>query len=211
MDNYQLDICGKPAQLVAEILTDYCWWGSAFLEWIDQIILENDVQNQFWICGQESNSDIQNREKISEKHSNESVKDEDIQNLEVLKDCQYSLRYDQVGNTNRKRRVIIWGHTLCWKEFVKAWNFLDHYRMHIGIKPFDCEVWGKSFTQKGNLKKHQRQHNREDVRDRKVHACHLCNKSYTERYNLRVRLSALIRSFLNTHLIIIILLIHCDL
>ena len=40
------------------------------------------------------------------------------------------------------------------KEFTKTWNLLDHVRMHEGIKPFVCELCGKTFTQKGNLKKH---------------------------------------------------------
>ena len=79
---------------------------------------------------------------------------DEISNLdiEVLKECLYSLRYDNVGMTSRKRRVILCGYENCGKEFVKAWNFLDHFRMHQGVRPYVCEICDKSFTQKGNLK-----------------------------------------------------------
>lgn len=113
-----------------------------------------------------------------------SSADDDIH---VLKGWLYSLRYDPVGTTTRTRRVIICGQENWGKEFIKAWNFLDHFRMHQGVRPFVWNICDKSFTQKGNLKKHQRQHINTDVRDRKVHTCVLWNKSYTERYNLRVR------------------------
>lgn len=78
------------------------------------------------------------------------------------------------------------GEPGCGKLLQKPWNLLDHVRMHAGIKPYKCQWCGKGFTQKGNLKKHARQHIRPDVNERKRYSCRLCNKGYTERYNLKV-------------------------
>jgi len=44
----------------------------------------------------------------------------------------------------------------------------------------------KSFTQKGNLKKHAKQHVLKTLKERKRFQCKVCRKKYTERYNLMV-------------------------
>ena len=59
------------------------------------------------------------------------------------------------------------GYPKCGKTLQKPWNLLDHVRMHEGVKPFKCQWCGKGFTQKGNLKKHARQHINPDVNARK--------------------------------------------
>lgn len=78
------------------------------------------------------------------------------------------------------------GYHGCGKILQKPWNLLDHVRMHEGVKPFICQWCGKGFTQKGNLKKHARQHINPDVNERKRYNCKHCGKGYTERYNLKV-------------------------
>ena len=42
----------------------------------------------------------------------------------------------------------------CDKFFKKSCNIKDHIRLHSGIKPYKCSECTKTFTQKGNLKKH---------------------------------------------------------
>ncbi|CAI2370989.1 unnamed protein product [Moneuplotes crassus] len=46
----------------------------------------------------------------------------------------------------------------CNAKFTRSWNFLDHCRMHYGIRPYQCDQCERSFTQKGNLKSHKLTH-----------------------------------------------------
>ena len=91
-------------------------------------------------------------------------------------------------DVSREREITEYkcGYEECGKMLQKPWNLLDHVRMHEGVKPYLCQWCGKGFTQKGNLKKHARQHVNPDVNDRKRYSCRFCGKGYTERYNLKV-------------------------
>ena len=78
--------------------------------------------------------------------------------LRVLKGYKYEAVYLSSKGPRKRRRVILCKYPGCSKQFVKAWNFLDHARMHTGEKPFKSELCGSKFTQKGNLKKHMTIH-----------------------------------------------------
>lgn len=100
-------------------------------------------------------------------------------------------KYETLSFFDKKKQKHIpqykWGFEGWGKILQKPWNLLDHVRMHVGVKPYKCQWCGKGFTQKGNLKKHVRQHIQQDVNKRKRYTCKLWNKGYTERYNLKVR------------------------
>lgn len=78
--------------------------------------------------------------------------------IEVLKGYQYEVDYISSKGPRRKKRVIYWRYPGWSKMFIKAWNFLDHARMHLGEKPFQWTQWNSKFTQKGNLMKHMKKH-----------------------------------------------------
>lgn len=59
----------------------------------------------------------------------------------------------------------------CGKGFERVWNLIDHLRMHLGQKPFECKYCGKGFTQKGNMIKHEKQHKFKNVGERKRFRC----------------------------------------
>lgn len=105
-------------------------------------------------------------------------------------------KYDTVTyyDEKKERQTVEYkcGYPGCGKILQKPWNLLDHVRMHEGVKPFTCQWCGKGFTQKGNLKKHCRQHVHPNVNDRKRYSCRFCGKGYTERYNLKVNLALLL-------------------
>ena len=128
-------------------------------------------------------------------HTQEYQRENDLRSLRPKKDELYrvllgSYKYTKVSridNISRRREtyyVCQFGD--CRKEFLKAWNMLDHARSHQGIRPFTWEKCGKSFTQKCNLTKHLKKHQFKRLAERKVFSCPVWFKSFTEKYNMRV-------------------------
>ncbi|CAI2368406.1 unnamed protein product [Moneuplotes crassus] len=76
----------------------------------------------------------------------------------ILKDYKCSISYASTGNIKRTKRVIHCKYPHCDRTFHKTWNFIDHARMHLGIRPFKCNYCDAKFTQKCNLKKHLLRH-----------------------------------------------------
>ena len=108
----------------------------------------------------------------------------------ALRGYKYKIIY--TNEANRRKTHFKCTFEGCHKVFSKTWNFLDHARMHEGMKPFVWDVCSKTFTQKGNMLKHKRQHTMPDVEDRRSYSWTCCHKKYTEKYNLKVSFICLI-------------------
>ena len=106
---------------------------------------------------------------------------------EMLKTYNYEKVIEMDEITHKQKISYVWKYGEWNKSYTKIWNLLDHVRMHEGIRPFKCKFWPKSFTQKGNLKKHQIQHTISTLKERKRFKCNICHKGYTEKYNLEVK------------------------
>ena len=62
--------------------------------------------------------------------------------------------------TKRSRTKFICTFDNCGKECENKWSFLDHNRHHTGLRPYECNVCHKRFTQRGNLRQHKQIHKR---------------------------------------------------
>ena len=175
----------NPIQSEQDVLNHYCLWG--VYEHMNSEYMKNNI-TYYQPLGN------------TFEHHQEYDMNRDPSNLDFYygnKEEMYlrlliGYKYETVTyyDVTREKEITEykWGYENCGKLLQKPWNLLDHVRMHEGVKPYLCQWWGKGFTQKGNLKKHARQHVNPDVNDRKRYSCRFCGKGYTERYNLKVLL-----------------------
>ena len=105
---------------------------------------------------------------------------------ELLKPYKCQKIVQRESFSDKEKIYYVCKYENCNKRFTKTWNLLDHVRMHEGIRPYKWMHCPKSFTQKGNLKKHQIQHTISTLKDRKRFKCDIWGKGYTEKYNLEV-------------------------
>lgn len=68
---------------------------------------------------------------------------------------------------------------LCGKYFHSRANLKVHYVVHTGERPHTCSFCGRGFSQKGNLTTHERIHKGE-----RPYVCTICGKSFTQKGNL---------------------------
>jgi len=136
---------------------------------------------------------------ISDKRRNqiEYDREQEIEALTLDKDEKYfhllkPYHYQRVQHGDNIVRKVTYTYICkydnCNKTFAKACNFLDHVRMHEGIKPYSWSRCSKEFVQKCNLKKHFKRHLTKTLDERKVYKCSICQKGFTERYNLKTHM-----------------------
>ncbi|CAB3242588.1 unnamed protein product [Arctia plantaginis] len=69
---------------------------------------------------------------------------------------------------------------VCHKRFTQHGGVLQHMRMHTGDRPFPCTFCPKAFTQKSGLDQHLRIHTKV-----KPYRCVVCSKSFCQSVHLR--------------------------
>ena len=156
---------------------------------------EDKTLDSYWFWKQNLNnrSIYQSHDQQSESmvyQNYETYKELNVMAKQINPEISKEEIYEQLLKPFRHEKVKHWNHiqhrfkiSYIWryegwdKEFTKTWNLLDHVRMHEGIKPFMCELCGKTFTQKGNLKKHKIvQHSTESLEERKKFRCDIWEK-----------------------------------
>ncbi|CAG9558642.1 unnamed protein product [Danaus chrysippus] len=70
--------------------------------------------------------------------------------------------------------------SLCSKRFTQLGGLQQHMRMHTGIRPFVCKFCSKAFTQKAGLDQHLRTHTKV-----KPFKCIICCKCFSQSVHLR--------------------------
>ena len=68
-------------------------------------------------------------------------------------------------------------------KFLNKYERTVHERIHLGIKPFECEYCQKRFTQLGSLTRHIRTHTGE-----KPYKCELCGKGFSQLNNSKTHM-----------------------
>ncbi|CAI2363603.1 unnamed protein product [Moneuplotes crassus] len=98
---------------------------------------------------------------------NIKVKQPPIDEIERLKGYKYERKYLFNEKTMRTNTVLICKYDECNKVCNKTWDLLDHMRKHTGEKPYQCKVCLKRFSQRGNVIKHKKMHEKGAKKNRR--------------------------------------------
>ncbi|XP_075342202.1 uncharacterized protein LOC142400851 [Odontesthes bonariensis] len=92
-----------------------------------------------------------------------------------------SLMSESLCNTDTAKKLI--ECDVCGKAFKFRSQIKTHYRVHTGEKPFYCKICGNSFTLRSTLNAHTRIHTGE-----KPFLCKICGKRFRRTNHLKVHM-----------------------
>ncbi|XP_047522840.1 zinc finger protein 583-like isoform X2 [Pieris napi] len=82
--------------------------------------------------------------------------------------------------TKHHNKIKPYQCTVCNKRFTQQGGLVQHMRAHSGDKPFNCTFCPKSFTQKSGLDQHLRIHTKS-----KPYKCVICSKAFCQSVHLQ--------------------------
>ncbi|XP_067635468.1 zinc finger protein 91-like [Eurosta solidaginis] len=106
-------------------------------------------------------------------HKNEDPETRE-QNIKALREQEAKLKQQHLDMKTTKPKIKRHQCNICGRSFRTKSDLKKHQRIHSGEKPHKCDICEKrSFTIKSDLKKHQRIHSGE-----KPHKCDICEKRF---------------------------------
>ena len=120
-------------------------------DWVSDLqdqMLTNDLKKNYHLRSKPSEEESQTKQEVLR-----------LKGYEYERKCVYN------EETMRTNTVLIWMYDGCGKICNKTWDLLDHMRKHTGEKPYKWLVCNKSFSQRGNVIKHKKMHQKEKERE----------------------------------------------
>ncbi|ODM96801.1 putative zinc finger protein [Orchesella cincta] len=78
----------------------------------------------------------------------------------------------------KERKILSRKCLHCLKEFKSRDQLRVHVRIHTGVKPYECEICQRTFTDLGNKLKHVRNHDKTRLEGEPKLMCDICGKKF---------------------------------
>ena len=86
-----------------------------------------------------------------------------------LKGKKHEFKFVYDSKSKRSRRLIICKYNDCEKEFVKTWNFVEHYKLHMAGTIIKCDHCDKEFSSKSEFSIHMKGHEEKYLAEKQTH------------------------------------------
>ncbi|XP_055682686.1 zinc finger protein 62 homolog [Lutzomyia longipalpis] len=92
----------------------------------------------------------------------------------------YMLKHKTAHQDMRKKKHNLHLCHLCGQGTTSLNHYIEHLRLHSGLRPFKCDKCGKGFAQKQGLRLHSKTHS-----DAREFACNTCSKAFRRSSHLK--------------------------
>ncbi|CAI2363951.1 unnamed protein product [Moneuplotes crassus] len=157
--DYSIDVANSKMPKMS--LNDQCDQLNKIQKEASEIIIKHSSNSKTKSDRSSPRTSVQDSKYLNPQHleqMNIKVKQPPIDEIERLKGYKYERKYLFNEKTMRTNTVLICKYDECNKVCNKTWDLLDHMRKHTGEKPYQCKVCLKRFSQRGNVIKHKKMH-----------------------------------------------------